>query len=138
MGSDVVTYNIIEEQILELYTKGLNRQDIALQLDIPVKVVNRVFNKPNVKEKIAEIVETRELLLKEKHTAILDELTDKMLEKAREEGDLTDLLNKNRDILDVIYATDKLNKELEKKRLGTSDQNVMINILNQLAGDSDE
>ena len=138
MGSEVVTYNIIEEQILELYTKGLNRQDIALQLDIPVKVVNRVFNKPNVKEKIAEIVETRELLLKEKHTAILDELTDKMLEKAREEGDLTDLLNKNRDILDVIYATDKLNKELEKKRLGTSDQNVMINILNQLAGDSDE
>lgn len=138
MGNEVATYNIIEEQILELYTKGLNRQDIALQLDIPIKVVNRVFNKPNVKEKIAEIIETRELLLKEKHTAILDELTDKMLEKAREEGDLTDLLNKNRDILDVIYATDKLNKELEKKRLGTSDQNVMINILNQLAGDSDE
>ena len=138
MGNEVATYNIIEEQVLELYTKGLNRQDIALQLEIPAKIVNRVFNKPNVKEKMAEIIETRELLLKEKHTAILDELTDKMLEKAREEGDLTDLLNKNRDILDVIYATDKLNKELEKKRLGTSDQNVMINILNQLAGDSDE
>ena len=138
MGNDLVKYNLLEEEILELYTKGLSRQDIALQLDIPINVVNRVFNKPNVKEKIAEIIETRELLLKEKHTAILDELTDKMLEKAKEEGDLTLLLNKNRDILDVIYTADKLNKELEKKRLGTSEQNVMINILNQLAGDSDE
>ena len=136
--SSVTKYNIVEEQIVELYTKGLSRQDIALQLDVPISVVNRTFNKPNIKEKIAEVIELRELMLKEKQTAILEEITDKMVEKAKEEGDITSLLGKNRDILDVIYATDKLNKEQEKKRLGTSDQNVMINILNQLAGEDDE
>lgn len=138
METKIVKYNLLEEQMIELYTQGLSRQEIALKLDVPIKVVNRTFSKPNIKEKIAEIVELRELMLKEKQTAILEELTDTMVSKARENGDLTSLLNKNRDILDVIYATDKLNKEQEKKRLGTSDQNVMINILNQLAEDENE
>ena len=138
MKNEITKYNLLEEEIIELYTKGITRQDIALKLDVPINIVNRVFNKPNIKEKIAEIVETRELLLKEKQTAVLEEITNKMIEKAKEKGDITKLLNQNRDILDVIAVTDKLNKEQEKKRLGTSENNVIINILNQLSGDNDE
>jgi len=134
--SKITKYNIIEEEILTLYTEGYDREAIAHKLDIPVKVVNRVFSKPDVKKKIEEIVETRELLLREKHTKILDELTDEMIKKA--DGDVTKLIGKGRDILDVIALTDKINKEQERKRLGTSEQNVFINILQQLTGDDDE
>ena len=133
---DIVKYNIIEEEILTLYTEGYDREAIAHKLDIPVKVVNRVFSKPDVKKKIEEIVETRELLLREKHTKILDELTDEMIKKA--DGDVTKLIGKGRDILDVIALADKINKEQEKKRLGTSDQNVFVNILQQLTKDDDD
>jgi len=138
MSKELTKYNIIEEEIVTLYTEGYDREAIAQKLDIPISVVNRVFTKPDIKEKIAEIIEMRELLLREKHTQILDEVTDKMLEKAREAGDISVILNSNRDILDVIALTDKINKEQEKKRLGTSDKNVFVNILQQLTGDDDE
>jgi hypothetical protein len=31
MANDMVKYNLLEEEIIELYTKGMTRQDIALK-----------------------------------------------------------------------------------------------------------
>ena len=128
-----VIYNELELKILEMYVQGKNKDIIAAELEIPVQEVVKVFKKPKVKEKIQELIEMRELLLKEKHLNLLENITDEMLQKAMESGDFSSILNKGRDILDVIGVTNQVTKEIEKKRLGTGQQNVMINILNQLA-----
>jgi hypothetical protein len=138
MGNDVAVFNKLEEEILELYSQGKTKEDIANELDIPLNVVRRVFYKPKVREKLTELIEAREVLLKEKHLELLEKLTDEMVQEAMEKGDLKSLLSKGRDILDVMSLTNTLLKEQEKRRLNTGEQNVIVNILQQLSGDSDE
>ena len=138
MGNDVAVFNKLEEEILELYSQGKTKEDIANELDIPLNVVRRVFYKPKVREKLTELIEAREVLLKEKHLELLEKLTDEMVQEAMEKGDLKSLLGKGRDILDVISLTNQVTKEMEKKRLNTGEQNILINIMQQLSGDSDE
>jgi orotate phosphoribosyltransferase-like protein len=132
----IVSFNELEEKVLELYTKGYSKDLIALELNIPIDEVKKIFRKPKVREKMQEIIEFREVMLKEKHIEILDELTEKMLEAS--EGDITKLLGKGRDILDIIAVTNQIMKEQEKKRLGTNENNVIVQILNQLSGGSDD
>jgi len=131
--SNLVKFNELDEKILDLYVKGYKKQDIAVKLEIPIDVVNKVFRKKDVKQKLQELIENREILLKAKHLEILNEITDEMVKEALENGSLKDLLGKGRDILDVISLTNSVAKEQEKKRLGTSEGNVLINILNQLS-----
>lgn len=128
--SNIVKFTELDEEILELYTKGYNRKDIAYKLDLPIKTINSVFNKPNIKDKLIDVVEQRELLLKVKQSEILNELTDELVDNAE---NITDLLGKGRDILDVISVTNNVMKDTEKKRLGQSGENIIVNILNQLA-----
>ena len=128
--SDLVKFTEFDEEVLELYTKGYSRKDIAYRLDVPLKTINKVFNKPNIKSKLEEIVEQRELLLKTKHSEILNEITDSLIESV---DDPKELLNKGRDILDVISITNQIFKETEKKRLGSGGESVIVNILNQLS-----
>jgi len=136
--SNIVKFSELEEKILELYTKGYTKEAIAIELELPINEINKVFRKPQIKEKMAEIIELRELLLKEKQLGILETITQEMIQEAIEKGDFKSLLNKNRDILDVISLTSQVTKEIEKKRLGTSEQNVIVQILNQLSGDDDD
>jgi len=128
--NELVKFTELDEQVLELYTKGYSRKDIAYKLDLPIKAINKVFVKPNIKDKLVEIVEHRELLLKVKQSEILNDLTDELTENAE---NMTDLLGRGRDILDVINTTNAMMKETEKKRLGAGGENVIINVLNQLA-----
>jgi len=125
----------IESKVLELYSQGISRKAIAYQLDIPVNSVSSIISKPDNKRRLAEIIEEREIYLKTKHLGILEDITDKMLETA--EGDILATVGKNRDILDVMDITNKLTKETEKKRLGTANNNNIINILNSLGGDDE-
>ena len=125
----------IEADVLSLYAQGISRKAIAYQLDIPVKSVTTILSKPDNKAKLTELIEEREIYLKSKHLAILEDITDRMLEES--EGDVLNTINKNRDILDVMDLTNKLTKETEKKRLGTNTGNNIINILNSLGGDDD-
>ena len=132
MPNTLTKFSSLDEQVLELYAQNMSRKDIALQLDVPLKSVNKVLRKDGVKAKIEEIIEHRELLLKEKHLEILDEITDEMVENA---DNYSDLLGNRKDILDVIQTTSNITKELEKKRMGSNEGNVIVNILNQLSGD---
>jgi len=134
MGN-IKSINSLEEQVIDLYTKGYSKKQIAIALELPLYEVQKIFKKDNIKQLVNEILETRELLLKEKQLKILEEVTDQMIEKA--DGDMTKLLGKNRDILDVIQTTQSLTKEMEKKRLGTNESNIMINVLQQLIEDKD-
>ena len=130
--SELVKFNELEEEILKLYAQGLNRRDISLKLDLPLSSINRVFLKPNVKSKINEIIENKEKLLKLKTMDLLEQSLDDYVDKNAEK-----LLREDRDLLDIVNTIDKVNKESEKKRLGTAGGNVLINILQQL-GDSNE
>lgn len=133
MNDKPVIFNELELKILEMYVSGKNKDTIANELELPIQEVQKVFKRPKVKEKIQELIEMRELMLKEKHLNLLENITEEMFRKAMESGDFSSILNKGRDILDVIAVTNQVTKEIEKKRLGTGQQNVMINILNQLS-----
>ena len=130
MSNELTTFSAIDEKVLELYAQNMSRKDIALTLDIPLKSVNKVFRKPNVKSKLEEIIEHRELLLKAKHLEILEEITDEMLENS---DNYSDLVSRKKDFLDVVTTTNTISKELEKKRMGQTGGNVIVNILNQLS-----
>ena len=138
MGNDVAVFNKLEEEILKLRVKGYTKEDIANELDIPLNVVRRLFYKPGVKEKLQEINETRALILQDMQLELLEKATLEYMEKINEAGTFDVALNKGRDILDVISLTNQVNRELERKRLNTGEKNLIVNILQQLSGDSDE
>jgi len=125
MKKNEIVISEFDEKVVELYIKGLDRDTIALELEVPKKEVDKVFKKSNIKQILEEAISNKEVMLKAKNLSILEKLIAEKIESG-------ELLNENRDILDLIYATDKLTKENEKKRLGTSSGNIFIEIMNDL------
>ena len=120
-----------DEKVLQLYVSGKNKKIIATELEVPVSEVNKVFKKPNLKELLEQIVEEKELMLR----SVSLQTIEKMLYEKLKNGEATvdELLGEKRDVLDIIDTLNKLTKEQEKKRLGTSGQNVFIQIMNDLS-----
>jgi len=125
----------LEEEIIKLYLGGLNRKEISLKLDLPLGIVNKAFTHKDFKAKVESLLEEKEKLMKLKMLETLDSVIDHKLENAKSPEDL---INESRDILDIYSLVDKINKETEKKRLGNTGSNVIVNILQQLGGDENE
>ena len=119
-----------DEKVIELYIKGKSKEVIASELEVPLKEVKKVFKKPNLSEIVEETIRQKEMLLRSSSLEILEKI---LYEKVKNgEATAKELLSENRDILDVIDAINKLTKEQEKKRLGTSGGNIFVNIMNDL------
>ena len=130
-GKELQKITDFDEKVLKLYVSGKDKKVIATELEVPISEVNKVFKKPNLKELLEQIVEEKELMLR----SVSLQTIEKMLYEKLKNGEATvdELLGEKRDVLDIIDTLNKLTKEQEKKRLGTSGQNVFVQIMNDLS-----
>ena len=130
-GKEVQKITDFDERVLKLYVSGKDKKVIATELEVPISEVNKVFKKSNLKELLEQIVEEKELILR----SVSLQTIEKMLYEKLKNGEATvdELLSEKRDVLDIIDTLNKLTKEQEKKRLGTSGQSVFVQIMNDLS-----
>jgi len=130
-GKEVQKITDFDERVLKLYVSGKDKKVIATELEVPISEVNKVFKKSNLKELLEQIVEEKELMLR----SVSLQTIEKMLYEKLKNGEATvdELLSEKRDVLDIIDTLNKLTKEQEKKRLGTSGQSVFVQIMNDLS-----
>ena len=130
--------SILDQQIVSLYSDGINVKDIAIELGVSVPSIRRALSKPEVREAANDIIMNMGVSLKAEKLRLINAVVNDKLEKLDEQvdeegnkpGRLADITNK--DVFDLISMADGMQKEKEKADLGNSTNNVYISLLNQI------
>lgn len=134
----MVPLSILDQQIVSLYSDGVNIKDIAIELGISVPSIRRALNKPEIREAANDVIMNMGISLKAEKLRLINAVVNDKLEKLDEQvdeegnktGRLADITNK--DVFDLISMADGMQKEKEKADLGNTTNNVYINLLNQI------
>lgn len=124
--------SVLEQKVVSMYADGITIKDIAMELGLTSTNIRAILNKPKVKEVANDVILNTGLALKAEKLRLIEQIVNDKLKKAEEEGkSLADLVP-HKDIVDLIKTMDDLTKEIEKKELGTDNQNVYIQLLNNI------
>ena len=123
---------VLESEVCELYSVANSTTAIATKLGITPKTVRNILAKPHIKEFVNSLVEAQYLSKLEGRLRIVNKIIDAKLEKIEEDfgGDFSKATRK--DVVDLLVVADNMQKEKQKKELGT-DNNMYIQILNQVS-----
>ena len=124
--------SVLEQKVVSMYADGITIKDIAMELGLTSTNIRAILNKPKVKEVANDVIINTGLALKAEKLRLIEQIVNDKLKKAEEEGkSLADLVP-HKDVVDLIKTMDDLTKEIEKKELGTDNQNVYIQLLNNI------
>ena len=123
---------LIEQQIVSLYTDGVDIKDIALELGTTASAIRRVLNKPEIKNVTNQLILDYGLALKAEKLRLLNKIVEEKLKEIDNSDDKTIADATNKDVVDLIKIMDDMQKEKEKKDLGTSSNNIYLNLLNNI------
>lgn len=120
--------SLLDRSILEAYALGKSEKTIASELGISVKNVKNVVYRPENAKLLSDMVTSLNNMVKARSIAVLSSIIEDKL--SNYEGNAADMTKK--DVVDVIMSLDSLNKEREKKELGTAGGDTYVNILTNL------
>lgn len=136
LTSDVkcpVPLSTLERQICELYAIGKTRKEVSAELGIPPSTITKLLGKHQVLEFVNELVMAHNFATKAERVRMLGRIVEDKIDALpvdEETGKVDFSQATSKDVVDVVKTIDDILKEEEKKRLGTSDNNTYINILN--------
>jgi len=124
-----------EYQIVDMYIEGKTEAQIAMDLALTTKYIKTVLSRPYIRNYVNEIVEVTQYAMKQNRIRLLNLIVNAKVEETLEQGlSYADLTKK--DVVDLIRELDGLQKEKEKKELGTNQNNTYVNILQKIVKDT--
>lgn len=132
-----VPLSALEMQICDSYSLGKTKLEISVSLGVPIPTITRLLKKPAVQTFVHDLIMASSMAMKSERIRIASRIAeDKMKEfiTENEDGELVvDFARgSDKDLLNVIKTIDDMQKENEKKELGTGESVTYINILNQM------
>lgn len=129
---------VVEQKIVSMYSDGVNIKDIAIEIGVDISAIRRILNKPDIKKITNDLIMSYGNTVKAEKlriiSSIIDDKLKKVEEKVDEEGNhigrMADITNK--DVVDLLQTMDNMQREQEKADLGTTQNNVYVQLLNNI------
>ena len=124
---------VLESNVCELYSLGRSSKAISDELGVTPSTVRNILSKPHIRDFVGDLINAQYTTKLEGRLRIINSVIDAKLEKIEQEfdGDLSKVTKK--DVIDLIVISDNIQKERQKKELGT-DSNVYLQIMQQVTG----
>ena len=122
----------IEAEIVENHMMGKSNREVALALGVETKVVTGILNRDDVRQYLSVAQPEFELARKDRMLSLMNRVIDDRIKKIEEDEDADFSGLSRKDTVDIILAMDGIQKEAEKAKLGSNQNNVYINLVNQL------
>ena len=119
----------LTENIIQLYSAGKSKKDIAFELGLSSSEVTRVLSKPEVQKMVEEIIKTTGDAIVAKNLGIIEDIiADKLaIIKNNPDKSLADATNK--DVVDLMNIVNSMMVQRDKLKQ-EQDGNTYIQILN--------
>ena len=127
-----VPLSTLERQMCELYSSGQTKKEIAIELGVTPRAVDKLLKKDQVAEFVSELIFSQKLALKSEKLRTMGRIAEAKLERIEEDDSLTFAEGSCKDVIDILKTMDDIQKEEEKKKLGITDNATYINILNTM------
>jgi len=128
----------IEQTVVSLYSEGVGVKDIAIEIGVNVPAVRRILNKPEIRKVTNDLIMDYGNALKAEKirllSGIINDKIQEVEEQVDEDGNKTGRLSQltNKDVVDLLSTMDGMQKEQEKADLGSNNNNVYVQLLNNI------
>jgi len=123
------TITPLTEKVVELYSRGVKKKDIAFELGMTTVEVTRFLAKPEIQILVNDIIKTTGNAIVAKNLGLIEDIIEAKLERIKNTDDKTMADATSKDIVDLMSIVS--NMTIAKERLETEqDSNTYIQILN--------